>query len=291
MMRVLGLGLVLIFGCSSKKEAPASTTPKPQITHFQAVSVAGLTAEQQSGFVKLVNDEICPCNCPQSFAACLDTCKPATLLARWIIERLKEGVPMELMAPALSQEINSGFSSNPQIIDLEGFSSKGSVKAPFTVIEFADFECAHCKTTAQSLDAFLKKYPKEIRLVYKHFPLEAHPFAKGAGLAAEAAGMQGKFWPMHQALFESNTPLDGPQIMALAQKIGLNPARFKQDLSNSKVIARVEHSLREGQLLGITGTPALFFNGRPYYLSTDIKGLELRLAMEKARAQATCDKL
>lgn len=287
MIRILCLLLILAAGCPSKKESTSAVSvPKAQITQFQAVSLAGLTAQQQSDFVKLANDEICPCSsCTESFAACLPNCKPAVLLAQWVIDRLKEGIPMEIMAPSLSQEINSGFSSNPQIIDLAGYSSKGPANAPFTVIEFADFECAHCKITAKSIDQFLKKYPTDIRLVYKHFPLEAHKMAKNASIAAEAAGMQGKFWPMHKALFESEqTSLSDKQISAL----GINLARFKKDLSNPAVIDKVENSLKEGLLIGIGGTPALYFNGRPYYLSTDLNGLELRLAMEKARAQSTC---
>lgn len=290
MTPILCLLLLLAAGCPGKKEnTSAVPVPKAQITQFQAVSLAGMTAQQQSDFVKLVNDEICPCSsCTESFAACLPNCKPAVLLAQWVIDRLKEGIPMEIMAPSLSQEINSGFSSNPQIIDWAGYSFKGPENAPFTVIEFADFECAHCKITAKSIDEFLKKYPTDIRLVYKHFPLESHKMAKNASIAAEAAGMQGKFWPMHKALFESEKLLDQSQINALAKRSGLNMSKFKKDLINPAVIDKVENSLKEGLLIGIGGTPALYFNGRPYYLSTDLNGLELRLAMEKARVQSTC---
>lgn len=282
--------LLFLAGCQAKKEAPpAPAAPKQQITQFKTVSLASLNAGQQSSFVKLVNDEICPCSsCSESFAACLPNCKPAALLAQWVIDRLKEGVPMELMATALSQEINSGFGSAPQMIDLDGYSSKGPSHAPLTLVEFADFECAHCKVTAKSIDMFLKKHPKEIRLVYKHFPLEAHKMARNASLAAEAAALQGKFWPMHKALFESQQLLDEAQIEVLAKNSGLNMPRFRKDLSNSNVINKVENSLREGQMIGIQGTPALYFNGRPYFLSTDIMGLELRLAMEKARAETNC---
>ena len=291
MSRLLCLVLLLV-GCSKSKTEPTPVS-KAQITQFQAVTITGLTAQQQAGFVKLTNDEICPCSsCNQSFAACLQdqkTCKPAVLLAQWIIDRLKENVPLEMMASALSQEINSGFSSRPQIIDLEGYNSKGLTSAPFTLVEFADFECLHCKQTAKSIDEFLKKHPKEVRLVYKHFPLEGHKMAKEASIAAEAAALQDKFWPMHKALFETEQPLSTGQIEVLAKKIQLDLPRFKRDLGNSSVVDKVGNSLQEGQLLGISGTPALFFNGRPYYLSTDMLGLELRLAMEQARSESTCN--
>ena len=281
--------ILLLLGCSNKSaDNSAPVVSKAQITQFSAVSLASLTADQQSAFVKLANDEICPCSDRhQSFAACLqdaNTCKPAILLAQWVIDRLKTGTPMELMNTALSQEINSGFSSSPQIIDLEGYYTKGLAKAAFTLVEFADFECIHCRQTAKSIDEFLKKHP-EVRLVYKHFPLEGHQMAKTAALAAEAAGLQGKFWPMHKALFESKQALSAEQIETLAKKSGVDLVKFKRDMGSQKVLDKIENSQREGQLLGIQGTPALFFNGRPYHLSTDLLGLELRLAMEKARSE------
>ena len=81
MNRILCILLILLGGCK-KTEDILETAPKPQITQFQTISMAGLTAQQQSGFIKLVNDEICPCNCPQSFAACLETFESAALIVQ-----------------------------------------------------------------------------------------------------------------------------------------------------------------------------------------------------------------
>ncbi len=284
--------LLILAGCSkncAKKEEPLASE-RTLVTQFAGVSTEGLNSEQRMKFVQLLNDEICPCACPMTFAQCLqkeDTCKPAVLLANWVIERLKEEVPMEMMAPALSKEINSGFSASPQIIDLAGYASKGKSSAPFTLVEFADFECVHCKQTAQFVEQFISAHP-EVRFVYKHFPLPGHPQGKSAAMAAEAAAEQGKFWDMHHALFGSIRPLTDNQIDTLAKKFKLNMPKFKADLAKPEVAERVENSLKEGQLLGIAGTPAMYFNGRPYFLSTDRLGLELRLAMEKARSEATC---
>lgn len=284
-MRLLCLCLLLT---SCFKPEPAQEQ-KNQLTQFPGLSIRHLTAEQQSGFIKLLNDEICPCtSCQQSFAACLPKCKSAFLLAQWIIKRIEGDIPLEFMVSNISQEVNSGFSSSPQIIDLKDYNSKGSASAKLTIVEFADFECGHCKQTAKSMEELLKKHP-EVRLVYKHLPLETHKNAKNASIAAEAAAMQNKFWPMHKALFESEQPLSSAQIEALASKIkGLDIARFRADLNNPKVLEKVENSQREAQLLGISGTPALFFNGRPFHLSTDLLGLELRLAMEEARSEPSC---
>ncbi|MBL4817719.1 MAG: DsbA family protein, partial [Deltaproteobacteria bacterium] len=83
-------------------------------------------------------------------------------------------------------------------------------------------------------------------------------------------------------------PLTDNQIETLAKKWKLDMPKFRADLKKPEVAQRVESSRKEAEFLGIQGTPAFFFNGRPYYLSTDLQGLELRLAMEKARHQAVC---
>ncbi|MBH1988607.1 MAG: thioredoxin domain-containing protein [Myxococcaceae bacterium] len=274
----------LLFGVlSCTPKAPPSPVHVPLI----GIPLEGLSAVQLSWLSKLLNTEICPCTeCAQSFAECLPKCKPARLLATWATDRLREGVPPEAMQSAISQEINSGFGTQPQLIDLDGY-SKGSPQAPITLVEFADFECAHCKTTTQTLDQLLKLHPRDLRLIYKHFPLEGHKMAKQASLAAEAAGLQGRFWPMHQLLFEASH-LSSESFEAHAKKLGLNLNRFKQDLQSPKIQKRLEQNLEEGQLLGVEGTPSLFFNGRPFHLSTDLRGLELRLAMEKSRSESTC---
>ena len=198
---------------------------------------------------------------------------------------------MDMLAEPLTKEIGMGFRAMPQIIDIAGYAVKGAKNPAVSIVEFADFECAHCKTTAVALDTLIAKNPDDINLIFKHFPLPMHPDSKSAAIAAEAAALQNQFWSMHHQFFATNRPLDESLILSTAQKCGLTGAKlakFKVDLTNDQVIAKVTNSVAEAKLLGLNGTPSLFFNGRPYFLSLDLSGLELRLAMEKARNEMIC---
>jgi 2-hydroxychromene-2-carboxylate isomerase len=303
--------LIVVAACPNKSNtATPSGTPTPSpapaaavapkakplaFTEFGSLKLDKLSAEQKATFAKFANEELCPCDCPKTFAGCVQTaskCKPAVILGQWIVDRLGEGIPLDMMAQPLAQEIGMGFRGHPQIIDLEGFHAKGAKNPTYTLVEFADFECAHCKPTALVIEELVKKYPKKLKVVYKHYPLPAHPMAKRAAIAAEAAGLQGKFWEMHKALFAFTQPLSEDAILKIADKIFTSPAKqakFRKDLDDPKVLAKVELSAQEAGLLGLSGTPSIFFNGRQYHLSLDMLGLELRIAMEDARAAASCN--
>jgi 2-hydroxychromene-2-carboxylate isomerase len=291
-MLILTANCVLKKGCS---EEPVDNSPKKiKWNSLPAVSMAGLSTPQKEAFLKFANEEICPCECPQSLAACLQTanqCEPAVALSRWVIENIRQGVPFDIMAEPLAKEIGLGFSARPQIIDLANYHAKGAKKPIITLVEFADFECAHCKTTAAALNMLLEKYPEEIKLFYKHYPLPIHPMSKAAAIASEAAGEQGKFWEMHKALFASKRALSEKQIFNIAKEIGFQGekfTRFQSDLQSPKINEKIENSITEAQMLGLEGTPTIFFNGRPYFLSLDASGLELRIQMEKLRTRTTC---
>ncbi len=287
-------------GCASASSAKISPQvleqPKKETkwSSLPALSMSGLSAQQKEAFLQFANEEICPCDCPKSLAGCLQTpeqCQPAVVLAQWAIENMRQGVPFDIMVEPLAKEIGLGFSAKPQIIDLASYHSKGASQPLMTLVEFADFECAHCKTTAVALNTLVKKYPNEIRLVYKHYPLPAHPMSKVAAIASEAAGQQGKFWEMHEGLFASEQPLSEKQILTIAKRIGFLPkqlTQFQADIKSSKVTEKVDNSMKEAQMLGLEGTPTIFFNGRPYFLSLDVSGLEMRIFMEKMRSAATC---
>jgi hypothetical protein len=122
----------------------------------------------------------------------------------------------------------------------------------------------------------------------KHFPLSFHAMAKKAAVAAEAAGRQNKFWPMHDALFATQDILSDELILGHAKALGLDVARFQKDLADPALAKRVEDSRNEGVGFGIDATPAFFVDGRPYFLHRSVDGFELRLRMDEARASSSC---
>ena len=108
---------------------------------------------------------------------------------------------------------------------------RGAEDAPLTLVEYGDFECPNCKQAAPVCDLMLKRFAGRVRLVYRHFPLEeVHPHALLAAEAAESAAAQGKFWEMHDALFENQHRLSIPVIFLIAEELGLPETALRNAL-------------------------------------------------------------
>jgi protein-disulfide isomerase len=112
------------------------------------------------------------------------------------------------------------------------------------------------------LEQVLKQYPKEVKVVFKNFPLRSHDLAKPAAIAAWAAGQQGKFWEMHDLIFANYNKLSEAKLTEFAQQIGLNMEQFNKDLLNPAAEQRIQADLENGIEAGVRGTPTLFVNGR-----------------------------
>src|SRR6476620_9322479 len=117
---------------------------------------------------------------------------------------------------------------------------RGAEHAPVTLVEYGDFECPNCKQAAPAVKMILGHFAGRVRFVWRHFPLEeVHPHALHAALAAEAAGAQGKFWPMHDLLFENQAHLKDNQLTGYAQRLDLDVARFGADMAHASYLQRV----------------------------------------------------
>jgi protein-disulfide isomerase len=140
--------------------------------------------------------------------------------------------------------------------------SKGPAEAPLVLVLFSDFQCPFCKRVEPTLAALEKQYGGKLRIVWKNYPLPFHENAAPAAEAALAAEAQGKFWPMHDKLFENNGALDRASLERYAQELGLDLPRFKADLDAERYKARIEADKQEAAAAGVEGTPAAFINGR-----------------------------
>ncbi len=139
---------------------------------------------------------------------------------------------------------------------------KGSAKAPITIVEFADFQCPYCNTALPTIKAVLNKYKDKVSLVFKSYPLvQLHPQAVNASIAAECAQNQGKFWEMHDLLFENHNKLTDEIYKNLAKSVGLNVSKFNTCYSDASIKAKVMADAEYGQSLGINATPAFYING------------------------------
>jgi len=108
----------------------------------------------------------------------------------------------------------------------------------------------------------LEKFPLQVKLVFKSFPLRKHTFAKKAAVAAFAARRQGKFWEYHDLLFENIDTLSDQKFRQIARELGLDLERFEKDINDLKIVARINQDIRLGAHMGVRGTPTVFINGR-----------------------------
>ena len=108
----------------------------------------------------------------------------------------------------------------------------------------------------------LEKFPKEVKLVIKQFPLSIHPYARKAAIAALAAGKQGKFWEMHHELFANQNDLNDAKVEAIAKQLGLDIEKFNEDLKDSAIASLIDRDLASGAQANVQGTPTIFVNGR-----------------------------
>lgn len=146
--------------------------------------------------------------------------------------------------------------------------AQGDAKAPVILEEFGDFQCPPCGAIHPILKTMQQEFGPALRIVFREFPLvPAHEHALAAARAAEAAGMQGKFWEMHDLIYENQKAWSNafdvrPIFEGYATKIGLDLEKFKRDLSSETVAQRIFQDGKRGRSLGVQGTPTVFINGR-----------------------------
>ena len=147
-------------------------------------------------------------------------------------------------------------------INIEGAPQLGNKEAPVTIVVYDDFECPYCAKAVPLFKEVLAAYPDQVQLIFKNFPLGMHKHAQAAAVAGLAAQKQGKFWPLHDLLFDNYNKLSAKKITELAEQAGLNMVKFAQDQKNPQLARQVSNDMQEGQKIGVRGTPSIFVNGR-----------------------------
>ncbi len=140
---------------------------------------------------------------------------------------------------------------------------EGLAHARVTVVEYGDFECPNCKQAVPALKQLAAKFKGDVRVVYRHFPLEAvHVHALHAAEAAEGAGAQGRLVPMHDLLFEHQRDLKAHHLRAYAEQLELDLARFDRAMRDHLYLQRIRDHIRGGEESGVRATPTFFANGK-----------------------------
>ena len=141
----------------------------------------------------------------------------------------------------------------------------GGQDAPVTLVEYGDYECPHCGMAHPIVKSIQRRLGRKLRFIFRNFPLtESHPHARHAAEAAEAAADQGKFWQMHDALFENQDRLEDEALVALARGLKLDAQGIGRALEEGTYTARVREDFRSGVRSGVNGTPTFFVNGQRY---------------------------
>lgn len=141
---------------------------------------------------------------------------------------------------------------------------QGSLDAPIVLVEFGDYQCPYCGQFYYTMKKIQKTMGDKLAFVFRNFPLSMHPNALPAAIAAEVMHKYGKFWPMHDILYENQDHLGNNYLLEYAKKLGVSEEDFKKDFSDTLFLDKVHADLKSGEESGVDGTPSIFINGQKY---------------------------
>jgi protein-disulfide isomerase len=290
-MRLVAMAAFLcLMAALAQTPAPKSAAPDTdwqKVTKLNNVDFTGLSTVQKTAALKELRARPCLCGCGMKLAECRvkdPNCSDSTGLAQIVIGAIRAGRDIDYAIEHSDLVARRTGAPNilekPVAIPIDGAPSKGPANARLVLVEFSDFECPYCSQAALKVDAILKAFPNDIRLVYKQFPIATHPHANLAAAASLAAHAQNKFWPMHDQLFANGRKLSAEKINELAKSLGLDMNRFQADLKSPKIKAAVDKDLNDGNKITISGTPTFFLNGKRYNGSLEMSILKPILESE-----------
>jgi protein-disulfide isomerase len=270
--------------CRGQSGGEASKDPGNVVdVNLAEVDTSALTPREKREWSSAVGELLAPCkDVPVSVAQCVQekrACPRCVPAAKMLAKMVRDGKSREQMEKAFHNRFDPDKVRN---VDPANSPSRGPSSAPITMIEFADFTCPHCQAMAPKLDKMWEKKRDQVRFVYKFLPLSGpgHERGEPAARAAIAAMNQGKFWEMHQKLFEAEGRLDQSDLERMAKELGLDLAKFRADMEAKETKERIEADKKLADALEIKGTPTIYVNGRLYDGSSDLEdwiALELQM--------------
>ncbi len=253
-------------------------------TVLPAVDLNGLSPTQKTLALKLLRNEGCTCGCSMKVAECRvkdPTCAYSKALAAVVVQGVKAGKnEAEVRAAVLASPMGKTKSAETRLlsdkvkINVTGAPVIGPADARITLVEFSDFQCPFCVGAVSELQAVLKAYPTQVKLIFKEFPLDIHSQAALAATAALGAQKQGKFWPMHDAIFALRGHITREGLMNLARLIQLDTKRFEGDLNSPDLQQVIAKDVAEGTTAGVEGTPTLFVDGQKFNSTITLSALK-----------------
>ena len=259
-----------------------------------AVDFSGLTPVKSRALLRLLRNHDCTCGCSMKVAECRVN-DPGCVWSKGVAAAMGDALRAgknenEAIDAAKASKWGQGpqppkLLEDPVTIPTAGAPVRGPAGAALTLVEFSDFQCPYCSIAVGKLDAVLAAYPGKVKLIFKQYPLDTHSQAALAAAAAIAAHQQGKFWPMHDALFTHRRDLSRTAILSLARTNGLDMKRFEADLNSPETKKTVTRDIEDGDRAGVEGTPTVYLNGKKYNGALDLPAIRKVIDEELKKAK------
>lgn len=264
-MPLLFAGL-LFHGSTCSKPDPGET--KPPVTATQEITLKGVdtstaTSREKREWSTQISELLAPCpEVAVNIAKCVQDarpCKACLPAAQMLLKQVQAGKPKKDREDAFHDRFDA---SKVKTLATEGSPEIGAPDAVVTIVEWADFECPFCRLVSPILDDLVHRFPTQVRLVYKFYPLGAHPHGEIAARAGVSAMNQNKFWDMHHMLFDNQEKLEQADLDRYAKQLNLDMPKFRADLVSKETGERIKKDKDQADGIGLEGTPFLFINGR-----------------------------
>jgi 2-hydroxychromene-2-carboxylate isomerase len=278
---------LVVAGACTKKAAPSAppTPTRPSVSQPSQPVAAGASLPAEYDLSKLdeprrkiydqvVAREPSACGKGESLLNSVkhdSACRASFYAVRYVARLAESGFSEAEIVDKLRQRFHE-----PRVpfIDLSTAPGKGNPSARVRVVEFADYQCSHCKQAQPVLHSLAATYPNDVVLYFKHFPLGGHTNSVNAALGAVAAQRQDKFWQFADKIWENSEQISPALLESLAKDIGLDFSKWYADVGTEEVRAQVQRDRAEGRSLEIHKTPAIFINNRRFTDEPDLPSLK-----------------
>ena len=271
-----GVSGVSLVGCGSndgnaKPEPKASAQPTSSSSAAAAAAelavatldTSTLTPREKRELSTQLSETLAPCpEVAVSLAVCISekrACASCGAAAEFLGRQVRAGKPKKDREEAFAARFDPKLVKEVAVGDAP---VKGPADAVVTIVEWADFECPFCMMMAPLLESLVERFPGQVRVAYKFYPLKSHKNGELAARAAIAGSAQGKFWQMHELLFANQGKLERRDLEGIAKKVELDMVKFKADLTADATSSWLEKDMKQADELGLEGTPLIYINGR-----------------------------
>jgi protein-disulfide isomerase len=242
------------------------------LSEIRDVDFTGLSETQKQIALRIMNENPCNCGCRMTIAECRvddHSCRRSLIFARTILDALREGKSEAEVVVVLKAKSDTFVEARPPEdsdvvydIDVALNPMRGPVNAPVSIVEFSDFQCPYCAGVQATLKKVLDAFPNDVRLVFKQYPLNIHQYAHQAAVASLAAHQQGKFWEMHDKMFQNFTAINDENLIAWARELNLDMDDFERAMQTGQYDPMVRKDMADGAAARVLGTPTMFVNGK-----------------------------